>query len=59
MKKKIFALIIAILVIAFPFRRAFLSEEQPGFMMIFSFLITLAGIILFYYLTIQPTKGSS
>jgi hypothetical protein len=56
MKKKIAAVIVAILVIVFPFRKAFLSSEEPGFMMMLSFLITLAGIFLFYYLTIQPRK---
>ncbi len=59
MKKKIAAVIVALLVIAFPFRRAFLSSEEPGFMMMFSFLITLIGIGIFYYLTIQPHNNHS
>jgi glucan phosphoethanolaminetransferase (alkaline phosphatase superfamily) len=56
MTKKIAAWVIALLVVIFPFRRAFLSSEAPGLMMMFSFLITLVGIVVFYYLTLQPTK---
>jgi purine-cytosine permease-like protein len=52
MGKKIAALIVALLVIVFPFRRAFLSDQEPGLMMMLSFIITLAGIVVFYYLTI-------
>jgi hypothetical protein len=58
MSKKIAAFVIAILVIAFPFRIAFLSNNEPGIMMMFSFLITLAGIIGFYYLTMEQGKKS-
>ncbi len=57
MKNKITATIVAIVVIAFPFRRAFLSHEQPGFMMMLSFVLTLAGIGIFYYLINQPSKN--
>lgn len=53
MGKKIAAWVIALLVIVFPFRRAFLSDEEPGFMMILSFIITLIGIAVFYYLTME------
>ena len=56
MKKKLTASIIALLVIAFPFRRAFLSNEEPGLMLMVSFLGTLVGIIVFYYLTLEPAR---
>ncbi len=56
MNKKILALVIALLVIIFPFQRAFLSDEQPGLMMMLSFILTLVGIGVFYYLTMKPTK---
>ena len=56
MKKKIAAFIAALLVVVFPFRKAFLTSEEPGFMMMLSFVLTLVGIFVFYYLTIQPTK---
>lgn len=54
MTKKILAFIVALIVIIFPFRRAFLSDAEPGLMMMVSFLLTLLGIGIFYYLTIQP-----
>jgi hypothetical protein len=57
MKKKIAAFIIALLVIVFPFRIAFLSSEESGFMTMLSFILSLVGIFVFYYLTIQPTKS--
>jgi purine-cytosine permease-like protein len=57
MKNKIAAVIVALLVIAFPFRRAFLSDEQPGIMMMFSFVITLAGIMIFTYLISHRSKS--
>jgi hypothetical protein len=56
MNKKIIAAVLAIFIIAFPFRRAFLSDEAPGIMMMFSFLLTVAGIIFFYYLTLEKSK---
>ena len=56
MNKKIPATILAIVVIAFPFRRAFLSDEAPGIMLMLSFLATVAGIILFYYLTLEKSR---
>ncbi len=56
MKKKIAAFIVALLVVVFPFRKAFLTSEELGFMMMLSFVLTLVGIFVFYYLTIQPTK---
>ncbi len=56
MKKKILAFLVAALVIIFPFRKAFLSDEDPGLMMMFSFLLTVIGIIAFYYLTLQPVN---
>lgn len=57
MNKKIIAAILAILVIAFPFQRAFLSDAPPGIMMMLSFLATIAGIILFYYLTLEKQEN--
>lgn len=56
MNKKIIAAVLAIFIIAFPFRRAFLSDEAPGIMMMFSFMLTVAGIIFFYYLTLEKSK---
>jgi hypothetical protein len=56
MSKKILAFVIAALVVVFPFRRAFLSDEEPGLMMMVSFVLTLLGIGIFYYLTMQPSK---
>ena len=50
MGNKVIAWVIMILVIIFPFRRAFLSEEPPGIMMMLSFLVFLVGIGVFYYL---------
>lgn len=56
MSKKILAFVVAVLVVVFPFRRAFLSDEEPGLMMMVSFVLTLLGIGIFYYLTMQPSK---
>ena len=56
MSKKIIAFLIALVVVIFPFRRAFLSDEEPGIMMMISFVLTLIGIGIFYYLTMQPSK---
>ena len=53
MGKKIAAFVIALLVIIFPFRRAFLSDQEPGLMMMVSFLITIVGIVVFYILTLN------
>lgn len=53
MGKKIAAYIIALLIIIFPFRRAFLSDDQPGLMMMVSFLVTIIGIVVFYILTMN------
>lgn len=50
MGKKIAAWVIALLVIAFPFRRAFLSDQESGIMMMVSFMVTIIGIVVFYYL---------
>lgn len=53
MGKKIAAFIIALLIIIFPFRRAFLSDKEPGLMMMVSFLVTIVGIVVFYILTMN------
>jgi fatty-acid desaturase len=50
MSRKITAWVIILLVIIFPFRKAFLSGETPGIMMMLSFVVTLVGIGIFYYL---------
>lgn len=50
MGKKITAWVIMLLVIMFPFKRAFLSEEPPGIMMMLAFVVFLVGIGIFYYL---------
>lgn len=57
MGRKIAAIVVALLVIVFPFRKAFLSHDDPGLMMMISFILTLAGIVLFYFLTLQPNKN--
>ncbi len=57
MTRKVIAFVIALLVILFPFRRAFLSDELPGIMMMLSFIATVAGIIAFYYLTESSSKN--
>jgi hypothetical protein len=57
MNKKVVAWIIMLAVIAGPFRWAFLEYKEPGITMMFSFLAVLAGIVLFYYLTLQSHKG--
>ncbi len=56
MNKKVVAWIIMLAVIAGPFRWAFLEYKEPGIFMMFSFLAVLAGIILFYYLTLQTNR---
>ncbi len=58
MTKKILAAVVALLVIVFPFRRAFLSSNQPDLMMMLSFLLTLIGVGVFYYLTLHSSKHS-
>jgi len=59
MGKKIAAWVIALLVIAFPFRRAFLSDQEPGIMMMASFVITIIGIIVFAYLIADRQRENS
>lgn len=56
MGKKLAAWIIALVVIAFPFRRAFLSDQEPGLMMMASFILTLIGIGVFTYLIVSSNK---
>ena len=52
--RKILAWVVALLVIVFPFRRAFLSDQGPGIMTMASFIVTLMGIVVFYMLTMNP-----
>jgi fatty-acid desaturase len=52
--RRISAVLLAIFIILFPFRRAFLSHEEPGIMMIASFILTVIGIVIFYALTASP-----
>jgi len=59
MTRKLIAWAIALLIIAFPFRRAFLSEETPNIMMMLSFVVVLIGIGIFYYLNIEPKNDKS
>jgi hypothetical protein len=56
MNKKVLAWFIMLVVMAGPFRWAFLEYKEPGINMMLSFLAVLAGIVLFYYLTMQPKK---
>ncbi|MFM7080008.1 MAG: hypothetical protein ACKOYC_09515 [Bacteroidota bacterium] len=56
--KKISAAVLALLIIVFPFRRAFLTDDQPGIMMIGSFILTVLGIVVFYILTMKPKATS-
>ncbi|MFZ9941994.1 MAG: hypothetical protein ACO3O0_00140 [Bacteroidia bacterium] len=52
--RRISAVLLAFFIILFPFRRAFLSHEEPGIMMIASFILTVVGIVVFYALTMKP-----
>jgi Flp pilus assembly protein TadB len=36
-----------------PFRRAFLTHDNPGIIMIASFILTVLGIVVFYRLTMK------
>jgi hypothetical protein len=56
MGKKITAWVIMLLVIMFPFRRAFLSEEPPGIMMMLAFMVFLVGLGVFYYLNSSDSE---
>ena len=57
--RKIIAVIVAMLVILFPFKRAFLTDNEPGLMMIASFILTVVGIVVFYMLTLtRNTAGN-
>ena len=58
MRRKITAWVIILLVIIFPFRKAFLSGETPGIMMMLAFVVTLAGIGIFYYLMSTSENNS-
>jgi len=44
-------------IIVFPFRRAFLSDHEPGLMMMASFVVTLIGIGVFTYLIASSNKA--
>lgn len=52
--RKISAALLAFFIIVFPFRRAFLTNDQPGIMLIGSFILTVLGIVIFYILTTKP-----
>lgn len=52
--RKISAALLAFFIIVFPFRRAFLTDDQPGIMLIGSFILTVLGIVVFYILTMKP-----
>jgi len=56
-KRTIAAIIVAAVIIVFPFRTAFIETEEPGIKAFISFLITLAGVFVFYYLTMQREHG--
>jgi hypothetical protein len=57
MSKKLISWIIALVIIAGPFRWAFLDYKEPGITMMLSFIAVLAGIIVFYYLTLSPKQS--
>ncbi|MFN5324163.1 MAG: hypothetical protein ACK5C5_04520 [Bacteroidota bacterium] len=57
--RRISAVLLAFFIIVFPFRRAFLSHEEPGIMMIASFIMTILGIVVFYMLTMKPKANNS
>ena len=59
MKRKIIAWVIALIIVAFPFRRAFLSNEPPNVMMMLSFLAVIIGAGLFYYLNLEESESKS
>lgn len=56
MNKKVIAWIIALAIIVGPFRWAFLDYTKPGITMMLSFIGVIAGIIVFYYLTLNPKQ---
>lgn len=56
--RRISAVLLAFFIILFPFRRAFLSHEEPGIMMIASFLLTVVGIVIFYALTMKSQSAN-
>jgi fatty-acid desaturase len=58
MGKKIAAWVVLLLVIIFPFPKAFLSSETPGMMMVVAFMITVIGVGIFYYLISSPKSDS-
>ncbi|MFN5222947.1 MAG: hypothetical protein ACK5DJ_02075 [Bacteroidota bacterium] len=51
--RRIAAVLLALFVILVPFRRAFLTDDNPGIMMIASFIATVLGIVVFYKLTMK------
>jgi hypothetical protein len=50
-KRTIAAILVAAVIIVFPFRTAFIESAEPGIKGLVSFLLTLAGVFVFYYLT--------
>jgi hypothetical protein len=52
-KRTIAAILVAALIIIFPFRTAFIESGEPGIKALLSFLFTLVGVFVFYYLTMK------
>ncbi|MFM2190044.1 MAG: hypothetical protein RL491_430 [Bacteroidota bacterium] len=51
--RRIAAVLLALFIILVPFRRAFLTHDNPGIIMIASFILTVLGIVVFYRLTMK------
>ncbi|MGR6087907.1 MAG: hypothetical protein ACU4F9_07020 [Arcticibacter sp.] len=51
--RRIAAVLLALFIILVPFRRAFLTHDNPGIIMIASFILTVLGIVVFYRLTMN------
>ncbi|MFM7822160.1 MAG: hypothetical protein ACKPB3_00120 [Bacteroidota bacterium] len=51
--RRIAAVLIALFIILVPFKKAFLTDDNPGIMMIASFIATVLGIVVFYRLTMK------
>lgn len=54
--KKIIAYLILVLVIAFPFRYAFLLPPDTGMIKMMNFLLVAAGFMIFMFLTLGAEK---
>lgn len=51
--RRISAVLLALFIILVPFRKAFLTHDNPGIIMIASFIATVLGIVVFYKLTMK------